>query len=231
MVRMIVNRLKDPERTERHGGSLPTGVLFYGLPGTGKTATAKAIAKEVKWGFLSKTGGELVRDPRELDKLYRQAKENRPCLIFIDEADELLKCREYASQTEATNKLLTLMDGAGDRVKDVVWMAATNHPEQIDTALLRSGRFTEKLVFELPSLEILTRHLSKWLVQHKVSLAPHLTARTITVMMGEQSIADAQGIVQTALNRAIAKNLDHVIVTRTDVEMAMQTVLGGVHHG
>lgn len=225
MLDLIVGRMADPEHTESHGGTLPTGVLFYGPPGTGKTATAKALAKEIDWAFLPATGADLARDPKALEKLYAKAKELRPCVIFVDEADELLKSRDYSSNTESTNKLLTLMDGVNDRVKDVVWVAATNNPEQIDAALLRGGRFTEKVLFEKPSAEGLAAYLEGWFTSRKVTLESGLTAALVADMVGSESIANAEALVQAALNRAISRRSVPVVVTRADVEQAMRMIL------
>jgi transitional endoplasmic reticulum ATPase len=225
MLDLIVARMADPEHTESHGGTLPTGVLFYGPPGTGKTATAKALAKEIDWAFLPATGADLARDPKALEKLYAKAKELRPCVIFVDEADELLKSRDLSPNTEATNKLLTLMDGVNDRVKDVVWVAATNNPEQIDAALLRGGRFTEKVQFEMPSTEGLAAYLEAWFTARKVQLESGLTGRTVAELLGSESIANAEALVQAALNRAISRRSAPVVVGKADVEQAIRMVL------
>jgi transitional endoplasmic reticulum ATPase len=225
MLDLIVGRMADPEHTESHGGTLPTGVLFYGPPGTGKTATAKALAKEIDWAFLPATGADLARDPKALEKLYAKAKELRPCVIFVDEADELLKSRDYSPNTESTNKLLTLIDGVNDRVKDVVWVAATNNPEQIDAALLRGGRFTEEVLFEKPSAEGLAAYLEGWFTSRKVALESGLTSALVAEMVGSESIANAEALVQAALNRAISRRSAPVVVTRADVEQAMRMIL------
>lgn len=226
MIGQITGRLQDPEYTEQHGGTLPTGVLFYGSPGTGKTASAKAIAHEIKWGFLPVTGADMARDPKLLESTYAKARELRPCLIFIDEADELLRSRDYSSGTDATNKLLTLMDGVHDRVKDVVWIAATNNPDMIDAALLRSGRFTEKVLFELPSFALLETHVAHWLKARQVVLGDGLTAQEMAQSMGVQSIANAEGVMQAALNGAIARRVMPVAVGREDLQRAIQSVIG-----
>lgn len=221
---LIAGRMADPEHTEKHGGTLPTGVLFSGPPGTGKTATAKALAAELGWGFLPSTGAELARDPRKLQSLFDKATDLRPAIIFVDEADELLRSREYSPSTEATNKLLTLMDGVGDRVRDVVWVAATNHPDQIDPALLRGGRFTEKVRFQLPDAAILIRFVRDWLAKRGVQLEDGLDSGEVAAAMGEQSIANAEAIVQAALNRAVSRRVTPVVLTRADVDHGLRSV-------
>jgi transitional endoplasmic reticulum ATPase len=86
-------------------------------------------AKEVEWAFLSVAGPDLVADRSKLDKLYAEAKDTRTTLIFIDEADDVLRSRQVSSTSDLTIKLLTIMDGAEDRVVDMVWIAATNNPD------------------------------------------------------------------------------------------------------
>jgi transitional endoplasmic reticulum ATPase len=224
---MLAGRLRDPQRVERLGGTLPSGVLFYGPPGTGKTVACKALAKEVGWAFLIATGPDLARDPKALEKLYNKAADLRPAIIFIDEADDLVRSREYSNYTEATNKLLTLMDGVDDRIKDVVWVAATNHYDQIDPALLRGGRFTEKVQFVRPDADQLEVHIQKWVEARKVKLEGDVTPLVITQMLGDQSIANAEAVMQSALNRAISMSAsDEVCISAVDVERAVTTVLG-----
>lgn len=222
---LIAGRMADPDHTERYGGTLPTGVLFSGPPGTGKTATAKALAAEIGWAFLPTTGAELARNPVKLEELYTKAKDLRPTLIFIDEADELLRTREFSDSTNATNKLLTLMDGVGDRVRDVVWVAATNHPESIDPALLRGGRFTEKVRFHLPEEAAITQFVEGWLQQRKVQLAEGLEPRQVALVIGQATIANVEAILQTALNCTIARRTVPVVVTAGDFEQAIELVL------
>jgi transitional endoplasmic reticulum ATPase len=222
---LIAGRMADPRHTEAHGGTLPTGVLFYGPPGTGKTATAKALAKSIDWAFLTATGADLARNPAELQKLHDQANELRPCVIFVDEADELLRSRDLSPYTEGTNKLLTILDGVGDRVKDVVWIAATNNPEQIDPALLRGGRFTEKVPFERPSAKGLSIYLEAWFASRKVHLAGGLSIAAVAHTLKGQSIANAEAVAQAALNRAISRRGAPVVVTSADIEQAVHTVL------
>lgn len=224
---MIASRLRDPLRVERLGGTLPTGVLFHGPAGTGKTSACKSLAKAAGWAFLPTTGAELARDLKVLEKIHDQAKELRPAIIFIDEADELLRSREYSPTSESTNKLLTLMDGAADRARDVLWVAATNHPDLVDAALMRGGRFTEKVEFELPSEKQLGQHIAGWLTKRMVQLAPGITAAEVADMVGDESIANAEAVLQYALNRAISHSSDdQIMVRRDDLAAALMTVLG-----
>lgn len=224
---LIAGLLRDPERVERLGGRLPSGILFYGPPGTGKTEACKALAKEVDWAFLVATGPDLARDPKALEKLHAQAKELRPAIVFIDEADDLLRSREFSSNTESTNKLLTIMDGVNDRVRDVLWVAATNHPDNIDPALLRGGRFTQKVEFVRPDEHQLATHITSWLEKRNLKLDSGLTVIDIASAMGDQSIANAEAVLQYAVNRAIAAaKSDEVTLRAMDVERGVTTVLG-----
>jgi transitional endoplasmic reticulum ATPase len=222
----VLARMADPESTERHGGTLPTGVIFFGPPGTGKTAAAKALATELGWTFLAATGGELSRGVEPLNRIYAKARDLRPAIVFIDEADELLRDRSFSAATDATNKLLTIMDGVGDRVPDVVWIAATNHLEQLDSAMLRGGRFSEKVEFELASREALVNHVMDWLHARLIQLEPSLQPVEIIDMFGEVSIANAEAVIQAAVNLAIARGVRPVIVTRQDVWNAIDLVMG-----
>jgi transitional endoplasmic reticulum ATPase len=227
---MLSSQLSGIDELERLGGTLPTGVLFYGPPGTGKTVAAKALAKEADWAFLISSGTDLARDPKALDKLYAQAKELRPCIIFVDEADNLIRSRELSTHTEATDKLLTLMDGVNDRVRDVVWVAATNHPDQIDSALLRGGRFTEKVEFVRPDETQLTAHIARWLASRKVQISDGVSHADIAQWIGDQSVANVEAILQYAVNRAIAKlkarGVSEVCLTREDFLKGKDMVLG-----
>lgn len=224
-------RMRDPERTEAHGGTLPTGVVFFGPPGTGKTAAAKAMAHELGWTFLAVTGAELSRDLEALNRLYAKAQELRPALIFIDEADELLRHRDYSAASAATNKLLTMMDGAGERVRDVVWIAATNHLEQVDPALLRGGRFSEKIVFDLPSYDAVVTHVESWLHTRKVVLEATFDVRGLVELIGDCSIADVEAVMQTAVNLALGRGSVPVQLSRLDVVHAAELVIGSDAHG
>jgi transitional endoplasmic reticulum ATPase len=224
---MVVSRLKDVERIESLGGTLPSGVLFFGPSGTGKTAAARALAKEVGWAFLSVSGPDLIADRERISKVYTEAKDIRPTLIFIDEADDALRNRQYSTTPDLTNRMLVLMDGTQEKVKDVVFIAATNHPDQIDPALLRAGRFTEKVEFTAPPTDQIPRYVSAWLKGKSVILEPGLDAWVIADLLEGQTIATIEGVLQYALNRSISLQLGQqtLVMTPEDLEAGMRIVL------
>jgi transitional endoplasmic reticulum ATPase len=199
----IAQRLKAAFETESLGGSLPDGVLFWGPPGTGKTEAARALAKETGWAFLATSGNDLIADPKAIDTLYRQAQEARPAIIFIDEADDVLGARGYSQVRSVTNKLLTVMDGVGGKIPDIVFIAATNHPSTMDAAALRGGRFGEKIEFTPPEAAGLASFVHTWLTgKGWVIVEGEQAAATL---MDGQTIATAQAVLQGAVNLAIAE--------------------------
>lgn len=227
---LIAARLKDVARIEAMGGTLPTGVLFYGPSGTGKTATARALAKEVGWAFLSVAGPDLLADRTKLEKIYAEAKDIRPTLVFIDEADDVLRNRQYSTTPEVVNKMLSIMDGTDDRVKDVVWIAATNNPDQIDPALVRSGRFTEKVLFSTPPQDQIPRHIASWLKPRGVALDASLDVFQLAELLAGHTIADVEGVMQYALNAAIQRTAAGFkpVIEERDIYQAARVVLTGI---
>ena len=225
-ISMVAKRLMDTLRIERLGGSLPSGVLFHGPSGTGKTAVARALAKETAWAFLTAAGPDLLRDPDAFEKLYAEAKELRPAIVFIDEADDILRDRSYSQASAITNKILTVMDGAGDKVRDVVVIAATNNPEQIDPAMLRAGRFTEKVPFFVADAASVRVLVLDWLSHRKVQMASGATPDVIAKLLDGLSPANVEGVLQYALNTAIhlAKDDDVVVLSLDHVATGLAIV-------
>ena len=222
----IAHRLQDVHRVEAMGGTLPGGVLFYGPPGSGKTVAAQALALESGWAFLSVAGPELIADRERLTKLYRQACDLRPALIFIDEADDVLRQRGLSLTPDAVNRLLSLMDGSGARIPDVVFLAATNHPEEVDPALLRAGRFTEKIGFSAPSRDQVASAVQQWLQAKRVELRGIAVAQVAEMLTG-RTMADVHGVMQYALNQAITLHAKpaQLAIGRKDIESATRVVL------
>jgi len=204
-MRKLANRMINIDEIEEMGGSVPSGVLFFGPSGTGKTVAAMALAKASDWAFIKTSGHDLLHDPKKIDEIMRQAKDIRPCIIFIDEADDVLADRRNSIMSkDMTNKLLTILDGAGGRTKDILFIAATNAPDLIDDAMLRGGRFTEKVEFDVPNDDALHEYISKWIASTKARLAEDFTATAAVNALSGQSLANVGEILQSAVNEAIS---------------------------
>jgi transitional endoplasmic reticulum ATPase len=154
---MIELPLRHPEIFERIGIEAPKGVLLHGPPGTGKTLLAKAVANETNANFYSIGGPEIMskfygESEERLREIFREAQENAPSIIFIDEIDSIAPKREEVSgdvEKRIVSQLLTLMDGISSRGKIVV-IGATNRPNAIDPALRRPGRFDREIEIGIP---------------------------------------------------------------------------------
>lgn len=200
-------RLMKIEQLEDLGGSVPTGVLFYGPPGTGKTLTTRALAKSSGWAFLPTSGNALLRDPTVIDDLLEKASNLRPCIVFIDEADDALADRGHSPHTTTiTNKLLSAIDGADGKIPDVVFVAATNNPHMMDSAALRGGRFTEKIGFELPNQETMLGLIQMWQKKNKIHDLGHLHDQMAAALDG-QSPANAMSVLQACLNEIAIRHV------------------------
>jgi cell division protease FtsH len=162
-VKEIVDFLKKPKKYTDLGGKIPKGALLVGLPGTGKTLLAKAVAGEAHVPFFSMSGSDFVEmfvgvGASRVRDLFKQAKEKAPCIVFIDEIDAIGRARGRNPNMGANderentlNQLLTEMDGFGTNV-GVIILAATNRADVLDKALLRAGRFDRQIYVELPDL-------------------------------------------------------------------------------
>jgi len=156
----IVDFLKEPTKYTRLGGSAPKGVLLVGAPGTGKTLLAKAVAGEAGVPFFSMSASEFVEmivgvGAARVRDLFKQAREQAPAIIFIDELDAIGRARGQVSiggsseQEQTLNQILTEMDGFSTE-EGIIVLSATNQPEVLDKALLRPGRFDRRIVVNLP---------------------------------------------------------------------------------
>ena len=158
----IVDFLHNPDRYARIGAKLPKGALLVGPPGTGKTLLAKAVAGEAQVPFFSLSGSDFVEmfvgvGASRVRDLFKQAQNNAPCIIFIDEIDAIGKSRDgnlggNDEREQTLNQLLSEMDGF-DTSKGIFILAATNRPEILDKALLRPGRFDRRIIVDRPDLK------------------------------------------------------------------------------
>ena len=160
----IVEFLKNSDRYINIGARIPKGVLLVGPPGTGKTLLAKAVAGEAKVTFFSISGSEFVElfvgaGAARVRDLFEQAKQNAPCIVFIDELDAIGKSRAGGNviggndeREQTLNQLLTEMDGFSADGDTVIVLAATNRPETLDPALLRPGRFDRQVLVDRPDV-------------------------------------------------------------------------------
>ena len=154
---MVELPMRHPELFEKIGVDAPKGVLLYGPPGTGKTLLAKAVAGETNANFTSLSGPEIMgkyygESEERIRDIFKQAEENSPSIIFIDEIDSIAPKREEVTgevEKRIVSQLLTLMDGMKSRGKVVV-IAATNRPDSIDPALRRPGRFDREIEIGIP---------------------------------------------------------------------------------
>ena len=161
-LREIVDFLHNPEKYTKIGAKLPKGALLVGPPGTGKTLLAKAVAGEAGVPFFSLSGSDFVEmfvgvGASRVRDLFKQAQQNAPCIIFIDELDAIGKSRDSRfggndEREQTLNQLLAEMDGF-DSSKGIIILAATNRPEILDKALLRPGRFNRRIIVERPDLK------------------------------------------------------------------------------
>jgi len=145
----MVTFMKNPKKIKSLGIDIPKGILFYGPPGTGKTMLAKAVANEASLPFVATTGSDLL-NLETIDKIFDIAREYAPSIVFIDEFDAIGSRENKNGREIFINKLLSKIDGFSDE-EDIFIIAATNYPQNIDSALLRSGRIDIKV--EIKSLD------------------------------------------------------------------------------
>jgi cell division protease FtsH len=223
----VVTFLKEPEKFTAIGAKIPRGMLLIGPPGTGKTLLAKAISGEAGVPFFSISGSEFVEmfvgvGASRVRDLFKKAKENAPCLIFIDEIDAVGRQRGAGigggndEREQTLNQLLTEMDGFEGN-SGVIVIAATNRPDVLDSALLRPGRFDRQVMVDYPDyagrLGILEVHARNKKIAPEVSLnaiarrTPGFTGADLANLLNEAAIFTArrrkEAVTQDEINDAI----------------------------
>jgi len=241
---MIELPLKHPEIFERLGVEAPKGVLLHGPPGTGKTLLAKAVANETNANFYSIGGPEIMskfygESEERLREVFKEAQENAPSIIFIDEIDSIAPKREEVSgevEKRVVSQLLTIMDGLEARGKVVV-IGATNRVNAIDPALRRPGRFDREIEIGLPDrngrLQILQIHtrgmpLAKDVKLENISDKAHGFVGADLEAVSKEAAMSALRRVLPEINLSQANipasTLNKIIVTMRDFENAMMEV-------
>ena len=233
-LREIIEFLKDPPKFQKLGGKIPKGVLLVGPPGTGKTLLAKAIAGEANVPFFSISGSDFVEmfvgvGASRVRDLFEQAKQNSPCIIFMDEIDAVGRHRGaglgggHDEREQTLNQLLVEMDGF-ETNEGVILIAATNRPDVLDPALLRPGRFDRQVVVARPDVkgreEILKVHA------RRIPLAPKVDLKVLARGTPGFSGADLANLVNEAA--LLAARQDKKVVEMIDFENAKDKVLMGV---
>lgn len=223
----VVTFLKQPEKFTAVGARIPKGVLLVGPPGTGKTLLAKAIAGEAGVPFFSISGSEFVEmfvgvGASRVRDLFKKAKDNAPCIIFLDEIDAVGRQRGAGigggndEREQTLNQLLTEMDGFEGNT-GIIIIAATNRPDVLDAALLRPGRFDRQVIVDAPDikgrLEILEVHARNKKLDPSVSLdaiarrTPGFTGADLANLLNEAAILTArrrkEGITLTEIDDAV----------------------------
>jgi cell division protease FtsH len=230
----LVEFLKSPAKFQKLGGKIPKGCLLVGSPGTGKTLLAKAVAGEAGVPFFSISGSDFVEmfvgvGASRVRDMFKQAQQNAPCIVFIDEIDAVGRHRGAGlgggndEREQTLNQLLVEMDGFKDN-EGVIVIAATNRPDVLDPALLRPGRFDRQITVPVPDVngreQILKVHVKK------VPIAPDVNIRVIARGTPGFAGADLANIVNEAALIAARKNMN--VVTMREFEEAKDKVMMGV---
>ncbi len=228
----IIDFLKNPRKFINLGARIPKGVLLLGPPGTGKTLLARAVAGEANVPFFSISGSEFVEmfvgvGASRVRDLFRKAKRNSPCIVFVDELDAVGRQRGAGlggsndEREQTLNQILVEMDGF-DVSTNVIVMAATNRPDILDIALLRPGRFDRRIVLDAPNIDdreaILTVHARKKPFVKEVNLrrvaerTPGFTGADLNNLLNEAAILAARRNKKQIEMADILESIEKVIL-------------------
>ena len=229
----LVDFLHNPGKYTHIGAKLPKGALLVGPPGTGKTLLAKAVAGEAKVPFFFLSGSDFMEmyvgvGASRVRSLFKQAQQNSPCIIFIDEIDSIRRSRSggtgggESEQQQTLNQLLSEMDGM-DTSKGLLILAATNRPEVLDPALLRPGRFDRRVIVDRPDLkgrvDILKVHAKN------VSLDETVDLQAIALATAGAVGSDLANMINEAAILAVKNGRN--AVSQKDLFEAVEVVLVG----
>ena len=232
-VQELIDFLKNPKKFQSMGARIPKGILLVGPPGTGKTLLARAVAGEAKVPFYYISGSDFVElfvgiGAARVRDMFKQAKMNAPCLIFIDEIDAVGRQRGtglgggHDEREQTLNQLLTEMDGFGTN-EGIIIIAATNRPDVLDPALLRPGRFDRQVTVSLPDKnarkEILAVHAKNKVLDKSVTL-DNLAKRTPGF-----SGADLENLLNEAALLTVRRNKK--AITMSEIDEATDRVMMG----
>ena len=227
--KFILDFLKNPKSYEKIGARLPNGVLFYGPPGTGKTLMAKAIAGEASVPFYKVNGSDFVElyvglGARRVRNLYKTARENAPCIVFIDEIDSIGGARGSIKGSSEDDKTLTALlnelDGFSAK-KGVITIAATNRLQDLDPALVRPGRFDRHVAVPLPNKEERTQILNLYKDGKKLSSSidiEKLAAKTI-----DFSPSELENLLNESAIKAVTRGSE--IIEQLDIDDAFLKII------
>ncbi|MBP6699488.1 MAG: ATP-dependent zinc metalloprotease FtsH [Flavobacteriales bacterium] len=229
----IVDYLRDPKKYTRLGGAAPKGVLLVGAPGTGKTLLARAVAGESGVPFFSMSASEFVEmivgvGAARVRDLFKQARENAPAIVFIDELDSIGRARGAytigggtSEQEQTLNQILTEMDGFSSK-EGVIVLAATNQPDILDRALLRAGRFDRRVVVNPPDkngriaiLQVHTRKvpLAEGFRYDEVAAAtPGFTGADLKNLVNEAALLAARNKAESVSQKDFMDSLEKIVL-------------------
>ncbi|HET6486576.1 MAG TPA: ATP-dependent zinc metalloprotease FtsH [Spirochaetia bacterium] len=230
----VVEFLKSPQKFARLGAKIPKGVLLVGMPGTGKTLLAKAIAGEANVAFFHMSGSDFVEmfvgvGASRVRDLFEQGRRHAPCILFIDELDAVGRTRGagygggHDEREQTLNQMLVEMDGF-DTKDGVIILAATNRPDVLDPALLRPGRFDRQVVVDMPDIK--ERELILKLHARRLPLSENVDLSRLARATPGSSGADLANLVNEAALFAGRKGKDRVEMD--DFEEARDKTLMGV---
>lgn len=226
----LIDFLKNPSKYEAMGARIPKGILLYGPPGVGKTLLARAVAGEAQVPFYAVSGSEFVEmyvglGASRIRKLFQEAKQNSPCIIFIDEIETISHKRglnyNHSEQDQTLNQLLVEMDGFLKNI-GVIVIAATNQPESLDSAITRPGRFDRHFYITLPSVKdresILKLHSQNKKLDDDVNLqvlsqqTPGFSGAQLEAILNESALLATRRKSTSISNKDISEALDRVLM-------------------